>query len=327
MIDAPVADDVALRLRLYRSMLRIRRIEEEIVNRYPEQEMRCPVHLSIGQEGVSAGVCEALEAGDRVFSGHRSHGHYIAKGGNLGAMMAEIYGKATGCAHGRGGSMHLLDLEAGFLGSVPIVGSTIPIAAGAAFTSRLTNDERVTAVFFGEGAAEAGVFHETLNFAALKKLPLLFVCENNLYSVYSPMEVRQPRGLSIAGLARAHGLLSLEGDGNDAEQVYELTHRAVHHARAGKGPAFMEFSTYRWREHCGPNYDNDIGYRTPKEFEQWRKRDPLALLQARLGGSVRGQADMAAIEAEIAREVAAAFDFARSSPFPDAATAPDRCYA
>jgi len=325
-MDMTVTKD-ALRLRLYRSMMRIRLLEEEIVRRYPEQKMRCPVHLSIGQEGVSAGVCEALAPDDQVFSGHRSHGHYIAKGGDLGAMMAEIYGKADGCAGGRGGSMHLLDVDAGFLGAVPIVGSTLPIAAGAALTNLMNKKNVVTAVFFGDGTVEAGVFHETVNFAALKKLPLLLVCENNLYSVYSPMAVRQPQGRSIAGLARAHGILSLEGDGNDVEAVYRLAQQALAHARGGHGPAFLEFSTYRWREHCGPNYDNDIGYRTSAEYEEWRTLCPIERLHANLLADGHRADELAALKAELQQDVEDAFAFAEASPFPNAGTASDHVYA
>ena len=179
---------------LYYQMLRIRMVEEAIADLYAQQDMRCPIHLCIGQEAVAVGVCAALAADDYVLSGHRSHGHYLAKGGNLPAMLAEFYGKVTGCCQGKGGSMHLVDLAAGFLGAVPIVGSTMPIAVGTALASVMRGESRVTAVFFGEGATEEGVFHESLNFAALQKLPVVFVCENNLYSVYSPLAVRQPAG-------------------------------------------------------------------------------------------------------------------------------------
>ena len=168
---------------LHRGMLYIRTVEERIADMYPEQEMRCPVHLSIGQEAAEAGSGLALERSDYALSGHRSHGHYLAKGGDLKSMMAEIYGKATGCSGGKGGSMHLIDLDAGFLGAVPIVGSTIPIGVGTAFGSKSKGENRVTMIFFGDGATETGVFHESLNFAALHKLPVVFLCENNLYSV------------------------------------------------------------------------------------------------------------------------------------------------
>lgn len=208
--------------KLYYHILRIRLVEEKIAALYPEQEMRCPVHLSIGQEAVAVGACAALAKEDYALSGHRSHAHYLAKGGNLNAMLAEIYGKQTGCCHGKGGSMHLIDLSAGFLGAVPIVGSTIPIAVGTAFGSFLREEMRVTLAFLGEGATEEGVFHESINFAMLKKLPIVFVCENNLYSVYSPLVVRQPADRSVVQLAQGHGIEGYQADGNDLEQVYTL---------------------------------------------------------------------------------------------------------
>jgi len=179
-------------LAFYSEMLRLRLVEEAIVNAYSDQEMRCPIHLCIGQEAIAVGVCAALEQSDYVMSNHRSHGHYLAKGGDLKAMMAELYGKKTGCTSGKGGSMHLVDLENGFLGAVPIVSGIIPVACGTAFASQMKNEKRVTTVFFGDAAVEEGVFCESINFALLKKLPVVFVCENNLYSVYSPMSVRQP---------------------------------------------------------------------------------------------------------------------------------------
>ncbi|HET6882539.1 MAG TPA: thiamine pyrophosphate-dependent dehydrogenase E1 component subunit alpha, partial [Pirellulales bacterium] len=203
--------------RLLRSMLRIRLIEEGIARTYADQQMRCPVHLCTGQEAVAAGVCAALDDSAQVMSTHRAHGHYLAKGGNLRAMLAEMYGKATGCAGGYGGSMHLIDLSAGFLGAAPIVGSTIPIAVGVAFGSSLRGENRVVVAFFGEGATEEGAFHEAMNFAALKRLPVLFVCENNLYSVYSPLGVRQPAARSVWQTAAGHGIESRHGDGNDVE--------------------------------------------------------------------------------------------------------------
>src|SRR5581483_333859 len=192
--------------KLYHQMLRIRAVEEAIAALYSEQQMRCPVHLSIGQEAVAAGSCAAVEQTDYAMSGHRSHAHYLAKGGSLRAMMAEIYGKAAGCCGGKGGSMHLVDLAAGFLGAVPIVGSTIPIAVGTAFASKARGESRVTLSFFGEGATEEGVFHESINFASLKKLPVVFVCENNFYSVYSPLSVRQPAQREVFQQAIGHGV-------------------------------------------------------------------------------------------------------------------------
>ncbi|MBI4331624.1 MAG: thiamine pyrophosphate-dependent dehydrogenase E1 component subunit alpha, partial [Chloroflexi bacterium] len=178
--------------KLYYAMLRIRLVEERIAELYPEQQMRCPVHLCTGQEAIAAGVSAHLTSDDYALSNHRSHGHYLAKGGDLKAMMAEIYGRVTGCSRGKGGSMHLVDLAAGFLGATPIVGSTIPMAVGAALATVMKGEKRVTVAYFGDAAVEEGVFHESLNFAALKRLPVVFVCENNFFSVYSPLSVRQP---------------------------------------------------------------------------------------------------------------------------------------
>jgi pyruvate dehydrogenase E1 component alpha subunit len=298
-------------------MLRIRRLEERIVALYPEQQMRCPVHLSIGQEAPAVGACSQLEPRDYAMSAHRSHGHYLAKGGDMKAMLSELYGKATGCCMGKGGSMHFIDLNAGFLGATPIVGSTIAIAVGAAFGSFLKGEDRVTAAFFGDGSTEEGAFHEAVNFASLKKLPVVFVCENNFFSVYSPLSVRQPAGLELVDLAKAHGVESFQGDGNDVVEVARLMRGAVDKARAGGGPTFLELKTYRWYEHCGVGFDNDIGYRSETEFLEWKRRCPIEFLQRRLvGDGVLTETDIAQMEAAIKAEVDEAVKFAKDSPFP-----------
>lgn len=294
--------------KLFYEMLRIRRIEEAIAARYPEQEMRCPVHLSIGQEAVAVGVCQNLLQSDYVVSGHRAHAHYLAKGGSLKKMMAEIYGKKSGCCHGHGGSMHLTDLEQGFVASTPIVGGSIPVGVGLALASKMKKEDRLTTIFFGEGATEEGVWAESLNFAALKKLPVLFLCEHNFYSVYSPMHVRQPETRSRRGIAAASGLYVDAGDGNLIEEVNEKTAKAVDYIRKGHGPVFLEFVTYRHREHCGPYFDNHIGYRTEEEASIWNKRCPLV----RHAPSF----DIETMEKMIAEEIDEAFAFAHESPFP-----------
>jgi TPP-dependent pyruvate/acetoin dehydrogenase alpha subunit len=315
-------------LRMHRELLRIRLVDERIAAIYHEQEMRCPVHLSIGQEATPVGVCEHLTARDYAMSGHRSHGHYLAKGGSLRAMFAEMYGKATGCTSGKGGSMHLLDLDAGFLGAVPIVGSTIPIAVGAAWGSRIRSEPRVVVTFFGEGATEEGVFHEAINFASLKQLAVIFVCENNLYSVYSPMSVRQPAHREVYEVARGHGVEAHQADGNDVLAVHALAGRAIAKARAGDGPTFLELATYRWREHCGPNYDNTFGYRTEEEFEAWREQDPVPAYEERLRrAGVLTDAHLQAVTAEITAEIDDAVAFAKSSPFPPASEMDTFIYA
>lgn len=303
---------------LFFTMLRIRLVEEKVAELYPEQEMRCPIHLSIGQEAIAAGVCATLYPTDAVFSNHRAHGHYLAAGGNLKAFLAEMYGKATGCCQGKGGSMHLIDLEAGFMGSAPIVGGTIPVAVGAALGAVMQGLNKVVVVFFGEATTEEGVFHESANFAALKNLPVVFVCENNLYSVYTGMSERQPLGREVYALAKSHNIPSFQGDGNDVGQVYQMTTEAVQRARSGGGPTFLEFKTYRWREHCGPNYDNDLGYRTEAEFQEWKVRCPIQGTQAQLleQGILTAQ-DLDEMIGVISSEVEEAVSFAKSSPFPD----------
>lgn len=312
--------------RFFKEMLRIRMVEEAIAERYVEQQIRCPIHLSIGQEAVAVGVCQALRADDQVMSSHRSHAHYLAKGGDLPQMISELYGKATGCCNGRGGSMHLLDVKAGFMGAVPIVGSTIPIAVGLAFATHLKQRDRVVVVFFGEGATEEGVFHESTNFAALHKLPIVFACENNLYSVYSPIDVRQPTHRQVFELALGHGIKSQQVDGNDVVAVYEVAREAVHYTRSRRGPVFIEFQTYRWREHCGPNYDNDLGYRSEDEFLDWKQRDPLIAVKRRLAGFWKPErADQ--LRREIQSEIAQAFAQAQMAPFPHPDTLLDHVLA
>jgi len=298
----------------FAQLLRIRLVEEAIADRYSEQEMRCPVHLSIGQEAIAVGVCSALDRDDYLFSTHRAHAHYLAKGGDLRAMLAEIYGRQTGCAQGHGGSMHLIDLDANILGTTPIVGSTLPVAVGAAFGTWLRDESRVTVVFFGDGTTEEGVFAESLNFAALYRLPVLFICENNLYSVYSPLGVRQAESRDIAGIARAHGVAAATGDGNALEEVTALARHAVARARAGEGPSCLVLSTYRWREHCGPNYDDDLGYRPVGELAQWQTADPVVRAYEHLlrDGALRPE-DVEMMTARIHHEVNEAFAYARAS--------------
>lgn len=322
------ATETELSVRLLESMVRIRLVEEAIADHYRDQQMRCPVHLSIGQEAASAGVCAALRADDLAMSGHRSHAHYLAKGGDLTAMIAEIYGRVTGCCQGRGGSMHLVDLAAGFVGAVPIVGSTIPIATGLAFADRQLKRDRVTVAFLGEAATEEGVFHESANFASLHHLPIVFVCENNLYSVYSPMEVRQPAHREVFQLAAGHGITAHQGDGNDPLAVHQLMCAATDHARSGRGPVFLELKTYRWREHCGPGFDNHIGYRKEAEYLAWRARDPIANFEFRLQQSGEFDAVLhAQFKDRVATEIAAAFAAAQRAPYPAGSTLMDHVYS
>tara|TARA_B100000780_G_C21053267_1_gene423045 strand:+ start:200 stop:1168 length:969 start_codon:yes stop_codon:yes gene_type:complete len=307
-----------LEKKLYESMFRIRMVEEEIVNRYHEQKMRCPTHLSIGQEAVPAALGLSLDKTDLAVSTHRGHAHYIGKGGNLKSMIAEIYGKATGCSKGKGGSMHLIDTSVGFMGTSAIVGNSIPVGVGMALSSKINNSSQITCVFLGDGATEEGVYYESVNFAVLKNLPVLFLCENNLYSVYSPLEVRQPENRKIWKVAQSLGLNSSHVDGNNALECYDAIELAKNNIRNGKGPQFIEFSTYRWREHCGVNFDNDIGYRSEKEYNEWKTKDPIKLLQNKIILQKNIQSDFfQSIENEIKNEINEAFEFAERSPFPE----------
>jgi len=296
---------------LQRSMLRIRLVEESIANKYSEQKMRCPTHLSIGQEAIAVGVCSNLTNEDQVLSTHRAHAHYLAKGGCLNSMLAEIYGKVTGCSKGMGGSMHLIDKSVGFMGSTAIVGNTIPVAVGSALAMKIKNKRSLSCVFFGDGATEEGVFYESINFAIVRNLPVLFICENNLYSVYSGLEVRQPKERRIFEMVRASGIEANHGDGNNVLEVSSFVKEARDKILLGQGPQFLEFDTYRWREHCGPNYDNDIGYREEKEFLEWKKKDPLKdVFENKDVGLVKGFFN------KFNAEILQAHNFADNSEFP-----------
>jgi pyruvate dehydrogenase E1 component alpha subunit len=315
------------KLRPFHDMLRIRMVEEAIAERYTTWEMRCPVHLSIGQEAIPVGVSAALSADDLIISNHRSHAHYLAKGGDLRGMLAELHGREAGCARGRGGSMHLIDRSAGMIGALPIVAGSIPIGVGVALACRRAGSERAVAIYVGDAAIEEGVFHESANFAALEKLPVLFVCENNYFSVYTPLATRQP-DRPLRRLAEAHGIPTLAGDGNDVRAVQTLAATVLTDLRAGRGPAFIELSTYRWREHCGPNYDDDLGYRPPADVEAWKQRCPIEQERRRL--RAEGALDPAAeahMAGRIAREIEDAFAFALAAPLPPADTAGAYVYA
>ena len=303
---------------MLRGMKRIRLVEEGITERYAKGKMRCPMHLSIGQEAAAIGVGLALQTSDLAVSTHRAHAHYLSKGGDLKAMLAEIYGKAAGCSGGRGGSMHLIDTKIGFMGSTAIVGNTIPIGVGLALSLQLQKSSAVSTVFCGDGSLEEGVFYESANFAAVRKLPVLFVCENNLYSVYSPLRVRQPQGRKIHKMVEAIGVPTFLVDGNDPQAVYEAALVAIAHIRDGRGPFFLELTTYRWREHCGPNYDNNIGYRTEEEFQEWKRKDPIPFFEKKiLSESMLDKPAVKQMEDEIQAEIRVAFDFAESCPFPE----------
>ncbi len=311
--DADRVPAEALPERLYASLYRIRRVEEAIAAVYPTDKIKSPVHLSIGQEAVAVGVCEALRPADVVFGTYRSHALYLAKGGDLRQMIAELYGKVTGCAKGKGGSMHLVDTAHGVMGASAVVGTTIPNAVGYAYAVRLQRRDAIVASFFGDGAGDEGVFHESLNFAALKALPILFVCENNGYAIHSPQRSRQGRA-DLCQRARAYGMPAERIEDNDVLRLHARVGEAAQRLRAGgAGPFFFECLTYRWMEHVGPNQDFHLGYRTRDEAEPWMRADQVRRLAA-LVEPIRRQR----IEAAVEQEIAAAFAFAEASPFPDA---------
>jgi TPP-dependent pyruvate/acetoin dehydrogenase alpha subunit len=296
---------------VYRALYRIRRVEEEIARVYPTDKIKSPVHLSIGQEAIAVGVVAALTERDVVFGTYRGHAIYLAKGGDLKSMLAELYGKSTGSARGKGGSMHLVDVAHGVMGMSAVVATTIPHAAGYAYAQKLRGSDRVVACFFGDGGTEEGVYYETLNFAALHELPILFVCENNGYAIHTPLSARQKPGTGIARRAEAFGLPALALTDDDVFALARAAHQAVEAIRRGEGPQFLECPTYRWMEHVGPGEDEHIGYRTADQARPWRENDQVLLVGRRLGLAHRQQ-----IELEVEEEIREAFAFAEMSPFP-----------
>lgn len=305
-------------LNIYKNILKIRLFEEKIVELYhPEQKMQCPVHLCIGQEAIPAGVSVCLTNEDYVFSNHRGHGHYIAKGGNLNKLAAELYGKKTGCSKGKGGSMHIVDLKIGFKGSSSIVSGSIPIAVGAALAFKMQNKNNVVISYFGDGAADEGVLHESLNFAALKKLPIIFICENNFYATNSPDFTRKPLD-NIAERASVYNTSWKKIDGNNAIIVYKATKEAVERAKKGEGPSFIEARTYRWISHVGPDDDTELGFRPKEELEEWKKKCPLKFYEKLLlDKKIIALDDIKKYRREIQQQVDKAFIYAKSSDYPE----------
>lgn len=298
-------------------MARVRISEMEIVRVYGEQEMRCPVHLHVGQEAIPAGIAVALGDSGRVFGSHRSHGPYLALGGDLGRFYKELYGRQGGACEGRGGSMHLIDRSVGYWGSSAIVGGTIPIAVGAAFAAQYEaasgGRTPVTACFFGDGAVDEGVFYESLNYAAVESLPILFVCENNGYATNSSQATRQ-RQTDLSVRARAFGVEAETVDGNDVEAVWSAATRAVNRARRGDGPSFIEAQTCRWFAHVGPRPDHGPdGPRDSDEVEEWKSRCPLRALRDRYP---QESDRFDEIDGELKESVSAARRKAQEAPFP-----------
>lgn len=298
--------------KFYTSLYRIRRVEEEIARIYPTDKIKSPVHLSIGQEAISVAVCEALQAADVVFGTYRSHAIYLAKGGNLKKMIAELYGKSAGCAKGKGGSMHLIDIEKGMMGTSAIVGTTIPVSVGYAYGLKCRKSGSIVVSFFGDGAVDEGVFHESMNFASLKKLPILFVCENNFYAIHSHHLNRHPLD-NIWKRAKSYGICSGRIEDMDIFKIYDFVKSNIGKIRNENiGPVFLECMTYRWKEHVGPNDDFQLGYRTEEEAREWMKRDQLKRLSGLIDLRIRDR-----IEKTVEDEVREAFKFAEESSFPE----------
>jgi len=309
---------------MYRKMLEIRLFEEKVFDLYGQNLVPGTIHLYAGEEAVAVGVCSNLNVDDYITSTHRGHGHCIAKGADLRRTMAEILGKKTGYCKGKGGSMHIADFAVGMLGATAVVGAGLPIAVGAGLSAKLRKTSQVVACFFGEGASNQGTFHESINMASVWALPVVFVCENNLYA----MGTRQSRIMSIqnvADRAAAYGIPGVIVDGNDVLVVYEATRTAVERARAGKGPTLIECKTYR---HKGHSRVDSGKYRPKEEVEEWLGKDPIKRFrQAMLGNGILTQTELEHVETEVVDEVADAVKFALDSPYPEGKEALENVYA
>ncbi len=297
-------------------MLRIRRVQERIESFYLQDQMKTPIHLCIGQEAVAAGICSVLDKDDYISSNHRGHGHYLAKGGDLKALIAELHCKKTGCSKGVGGSMHIIDVSVNHMGSSSIVGGGIPIGTGLGLASIMRKKKTVCAIFFGDGAADEGVLYESLNFALLKKLPVIYVLENNQWSVCSHISARQAAD-NIFHNAPEELLMTRKIDGNDILKVYEAAYQAVKRARKGIGPSFIECRTYRILGHSGSKAQDAKGYRNSTEVDKWRKKCPVKRFrQVLLAEGILTEGIVSELEKKIKNEIDEAFTFAKESAFP-----------
>jgi pyruvate dehydrogenase E1 component alpha subunit len=315
---APLAKDARpdWLLGLYRSMLRIRRIEEEIERRYHQDLMKTPIHLVIGQEGTAVGLATPLRHVDLLYTSHRTHGGYLAKGGDLKAMLCEMHCRINGCVASRGGSMHLIDQRVGMAGTSAIVGGAVPIATGAALAAAMKHEDQVVVVLIGDATTEEGVTSESLNFAALKRLPVIFFCENNFYSVQSPLDRRQP-GRDLATWAAAHGVSTEKVDGTNVLAVHDAMQRAVGRARVDRRPTFIEATVYRFRAHGGAGDDSHTGYRAEGERQAWEGVCPIKMYgEYLMSVGILTDAVVVEMEAEFQREIGEAFEFALASPHP-----------
>ena len=310
-----------------RRMVAIRAAEEKIGEMVAAGRIRCPCHLAIGQEAPAVGVALHVRPGDRLFGAHRSHAHYLALGGSLPGLMAEVLGKDTGASRGMGGSMHLIDRAHGLFGTVPIVGATIPIAVGAALAAKMEGKGAVAVTFFGDGATEEGVFHESMNLAAAHRLPVLFACEHNFFASHLYVSLRQP-AMSVARFAEAHQMPWTRVDGNDLVAMAGAVGEAFAAMRAGGGPQFIEAVTYRWRGHVGPREDDDVGVKRKDDLHLWKLRDPIRrLADALVTAGTLAPDGLATMTAEAQQAASSAWDQADLDPFPAAGELLGRVYA
>jgi pyruvate dehydrogenase E1 component alpha subunit len=305
-----------LNLALYKTMYLIRKSEITIQQIYPDDEMKTPMHMSMGEEAIVSGVVEALEPSDQVLGTYRSHALYLSKTKDPHRFFAEMFGKDTGCARGKAGSMHLSAIEKGLLCCSAIVASSIPVAMGAAFANKYQNNGRTVAVFFGDGAMDEGVFWETVNFAGLHRLPVLFVCEDNGFAVHTPRHQRQSYQ-SDADLFGAFGIQTFEEKTTDPQIVYHTTQRALAHLRENKRPCFLRLHYYRYLEHVGINEDFNAGYRTRDEFTQWLRNDPVQLQRDKLLALGVPLKELETLEKEINRQVSHSIRFSKDSCYPE----------
>ncbi|MFO7558727.1 MAG: thiamine pyrophosphate-dependent dehydrogenase E1 component subunit alpha [Desulfobacterales bacterium] len=313
-------------LKLIRTMLLIRKFEEKIIDVYPAQDMKTPVHLYIGQEAVAAGVCVNLAKDDYLFTNHRSHGHCLAKGADPGKLYAEFYGRTDGYCKGKGGSMHLAIPEIGIPGTSAIVGGGIPLGVGTALASKMKGDEKISAVFFGDGAVDEGVFHESLNFASLKKLPVIFVCENNFYSVNSHISARQPHD-NIAKRAESYEVQGIQVNGNDVIAVYRASKAAVNRIRKNDGPTLIECRTYRWKGHVGSDCDYEMGCRPEGELNDWMAKCPIEIFKRQLiEDDILSEEQFQSVVDKIDADLMRALEWAKKSPYPDKKTVLSNVY-
>jgi TPP-dependent pyruvate/acetoin dehydrogenase alpha subunit len=303
-----------LNVALYRKLYLIRRAEQAIREHYASDAMKTPMHMSTGEEAICAGVCQALRAQDQVIGTYRTHGIYLAKTGETDRFFAEMYGRQTGMAKGKAGSMHLTAPEAGLICTSAIVGTTIPVAVGAAFANREMGQDRTVAVFFGDGAIDEGVFWESLNSASAMRLPVIFVCEDNGFAVHVPKTQRHGYR-SITEVVSHFDCDVFASESTDAEEIYQLTTKAIAGAREKKRPAFLHLKYYRYLEHVGVNEDFNQGYRDRKEYESWRARDPVELQRKKLGHWL-SDAEIKRVEEAIDAQVAHSVKKAEQAPFP-----------